>query len=216
MACGRIVGGAAAIVQAHSFGIPEGPHKKPWSGAYHRRAVRVYAQSLPRRYQHDIGVLFSSSADILDEQSIPATLAEDWVIATKYLRAASAAIAKLHATDKIDCKEPWEAPRIEGVPPMVIRFDALARLTTSKGAERLKQAALTVQQHVRGPQPDVLGAFERRLLARVAGGAQIVELAAELGYSERSTYRVLANLWKKLDVPGRSEGLERAASEGLI
>lgn len=216
LACGRIAEGAAAIVEAHSFGVPEGSHKKPWTGAYHRRAVRVYAQPLPRRYQHDIGVLFSSSADILKEQSIPATLAEDWVIVTKYLRAASAAIAKLHATDDIDCKEPWEAPRIEGALPMVIRFDALARLTTSKGAERLKQAALAVQQHVDVPPPDVLDALERRLLARVAAGVPIVELASELGYSERSTYRVLANLWKKLDVPGRSEGLERAASEGLI
>ena len=37
-----------------------------------------------------------------------------------------------------------------------------------------------------------------------------------MGHSERSVYRALANLWKKLGVPGRNEGVQKAASAGYL
>lgn len=218
MACGRIAGGAAAIVEAHGFGVPEGPHGRPWTSAYHREAVHIYAESLSRSYQHDIAELFGSSADTMTEQSIPARLAEDWLIVTEYLRVASATITEWLVTKggATQHPEPVRTPPIKGPTPMVIRFDALARLTTSEGASRLERAALAVQQHVEVPAPEVLDSRERHLLTRVAAGATIAELAAELAYSERSMYRALAQLWNKLGVPGRDEGLRKAAAEGLL
>ena len=188
----------------------------PWTAAYHQEAVRIYAKSLPRPYQHDLGALFSASADTMAEQSIPARLAEDWIIVTKYLRACSEAIAEFHAIGGGDPQRTARAPPVGDSIPMVIRFDALARLTTTDGAERLLRAAFAVQQHVHVAPLEALDPVELRLLKRVAGGVPIVELSAELGHSERSTYRALANLWKKLGVPGRSEGLEKAADHGLI
>ncbi len=45
---------------------------------------------------------------------------------------------------------------------------------------------------------------------------QIVDIAAELSYSERSIYRELAKLWKVLGVQDRVEGLRKATSKGWI
>ena len=47
-------------------------------------------------------------------------------------------------------------------------------------------------------------------------GAHIPELATAFGYSQRSVYRMLSRLWRKLGVTGRAEGLEQAASRGLL
>ena len=161
--------------------------------------------------------LFEISAATMAEQSIPARLAEDWMIVTEYLEAASAAISAWLDSDASASSrsQPRRIPTIEGPAPMVIRFDALARLTTIEAASRLERAALAAQQHVKAPVV-VLDPAERHLLNRVAAGVSIVDLALEFNYSERSMYRALASLWEKLGVPDRKQGLSRATTEGLL
>lgn len=218
LACGRIAAGARGIAQSHSFGIPEGPHERPWTKTYHREAVHVYAESLPPSYQRDVAALFGQSADAMDRQHIPARLAQHWVIVTAYLRNASAAIEQ--HLDTLDMQpqrpEPAQTPAIDGPPPMVIRYDALARLTALRGVSLLEEAALAVQRHMDAPVPTVLSQAERHLLQRVAAGVRIVDLAAELGYSRRSMFRELRKLWTKLGVADRSEGIAKAGREGLF
>ena len=69
-----------------------------------------------------------------------------------------------------------------------------------------------MQPHV----PEAIDPNDRHLLMRVAAGMRIVDLAEELGYSERTMYRMLARLWEQLGVEGRSAGLLRASDEGLL
>ena len=220
MACGRIAGGAAAILEAHLLGVAEGPHEEPWTLGYHRDSVHIYAQSLPPWYQSDIAALFGRSTRTMGGCTIPARLAEDWVIVTNYMVSARTAILDWLASGE---PEPHQrastsVPTVDEqeTPPLVIRFDALARLTTSDGASRLEQAAIAVRHHMEAPVPEVLDDRELELLKRLADGAAIVDIAAEMGYSERSVYRALANLWKRLGVPGRKEGVQKAASVGLL
>ena len=92
VACGRITGGAAAILEAHRLGVAEGPHEKPWTIGYHRDAVHIYAESLPPWYQSDIAALFSRSARTMAGCFIPARIAEDWVIVTDYMVSARTAM----------------------------------------------------------------------------------------------------------------------------
>ena len=220
MACGRIAGGAAAILEAHRLGVAEGPHEKPWTLGYHRESVHIYAQSLPPWYQSDIAALFGRSTRTMAGCTIPARLAEDWVIVTDYMVSARTAILDWLASveSRPDQRASTSAPTVDeqGTPPLVIRFDSLARLTTSDGARRLEQAAISVRQHMEAPVPEVLDERELELLKRLADGVAITDLAGEMGYSERSVYRALANLWKKLGVPGRKEGVLKAASVGLL
>lgn len=220
MACGRIAGSAAAIVSAHALGIPEGPHERPWTPGYHRDAVHVYAESLPSSYQSDVAALFGRSARTMAGCSIPARLAGDWVIVAGYLEAARAAILEDLARREPNPHSRASASglRVEqqDAPPMVIHFDALARLTTQDGARRSERAALAVRQHMETPMPLSLDADNRHLLKRVAAGVPVADIAEEAGYSERTMYRALSRLWDHLGVQDRAEGLRRATEQGLL
>ena len=219
LACGRIAGGAAAIVEAHNQGVAAGPHEKPWTSDYHREAVRIYSESLRQSYQRDIGVLFGRCVETMAEGSIPARMAKDWAIVTDYLRCASAAIAEhLDSPDAEPRLSDAVSMDIEGrdSPPLVIRFDALTRLTTSDGARRLEQAAVAVREHLDDLPHEMLDDRERLMLKRLVAGTAMVDLAAEMNYSERSIYRSLTKLWEKLGVPNREGGVHKAVSEGLL
>lgn len=140
LACGRISGSARAIAEAHRFGVAEGSHQHPWTAAYMREAIVVYAAALPVTYQCDVASLFGHCADSMARQIIPASLAEDWLIVSAYLTNATSAI--------LDRLEPvpaggGESPGIDDHEPAVVHFDQLAALTTRGGALRLKRAAPT-------------------------------------------------------------------------
>jgi len=220
IACGRIEAAAAAMVEAHRLGLPEGPHARPWEPGYCRAAVGIYAEALPPWYQREMAALFSQAARALGEMSIPASLAEDWVIITTYLVSARAEILRLLASE--ESAAPTRPPASleslteQASPPMVIRFDALAQLTTTEGATRLLEAAVSVREQMETAVPEGLDERELELLKQLAGGVPVADLASRAGYSERSIYRAMSGLWQKLGVQGRKEGVEKAVLEGLL
>lgn len=218
LACGRIASGARAIAEAHRFGVPEGSHDELWTAEYHREAVHVYGESLPKSYQRDIASLFSHGVDALVEMTIPTLLAEDCLIVGGYMRYACVAIvAWLDAEPGwLEAPEPAEPPEIDDHTPVVIHFDRLAALATREGACRLERAAVAVQHHVGAPAMPVLDEGQQQLLQGVASGTPIIDLAAEFGYSRSSMYRELSKLWRALGVSGRVQGVRRAAAEGLL
>ncbi len=219
VACGRIVGFARAILEAHKLGVVEGHHELPWTAEYHRDAVRVYATSLPALYQLCVRDLFRDSAEVMAGETVPGHLVEDWMIVRSYMISAGSAMSAHYAAlasvrSKPDVSSSGEFAIGESL-PMVIRFDLLAQLTTSEGARRLERAAVTVRDHVELSLP-ALDDVERQMLIQLNAGTAIVDMAADLGYSERSMYRLLAQLWHKLGVPDRKEGIRRAAEGGLL
>ena len=218
LACGRIASGARAVVEAHRFGVPEGPHDELWTAEYHGEAVHVYGESLPRSYQRDIASLFSHGIDTLAEMTIPALLAEDCLIVGGYMRNACTAIVAWLDTgpDGLDAPEPAEPPEIDDHTPVVIHFDRLAALASRAGACRLEQAAVAVQHHVHAPSVPSLDGDQQRLLQGVASGTPIIDLAAEYGYSRSSLYRELSRLWRALGVKDRAHAIRKAAEEGLL
>ena len=216
---GRIARVASAISQAHTFGAPEGAFDRPWRLDYHREATRVYAESLPPAYQAEIARLFAHAADSMDILVIPGKLAADWSIVAQYLRSAVTGIGEwIAGTGLSTSLDAADVPDVGGgeEPPMVIRFDALASLTSERGVKRLERASLAVHDHLDAAVPEGLTQLEHRILKMVSEGTHIADLANELGYSQRSVYRHQAKLWHKLGVPGRAEALQLAASEGLI
>ena len=217
LACGRIAGLAQAIAEAHRFGEAEGPHERPWTPEYHREAVKIYGKSLPWSYHRNIGAVFGHSAEIMGELFIPAALAEDWLIISEYLRGSSLSTARWLSTKAPDPEsETFPLLDIEPRTPAFVHFDELANLTTLEGASRLEQAALAVQSHIDTLLPAHLSDNELRLLKMVAAGTQVVDMALELNYSQRSVYRELAKLWGALGAHNRTEGLHKATEEGLI
>lgn len=218
LACGRIAGVARSIAEAHRFGVPEGPHLRPWEAEYHAEAVHVYGESLPATYQRDIASLFCHSVDTMAAQTIPAGLAEDWVIVSGYLRASSAAIMDWLALSPAESasRGAVEQMEIDDHTPTVVRFDRLAKLTSREGASRLERAAVAVQHHVGAPSSLVLDESQQRLLKGVTEGVTIVDLAESLGYSRSSIYRELKKLWRTLGVADRTQAMHKVAAEGLL
>ena len=218
LACGRMVGGIDAILEAYRFGVPEGPHREPWTAEYHREAVQVYSESLPWSYQRDVARLFRDSERAMAGCLIPSNLAGDWAIVTAYMREAAGSIEDWLASDESrpHRSEQAESPELTLDNPRVVHWDALAGLTTQHGTRRLKNASVAVKQYFDAETPQSLDASERLMLERLASGVPIADVASELGYSERSMYRELSKLWDKLGVSGRTEGLHKATVEGLI
>jgi DNA-binding CsgD family transcriptional regulator len=215
LACGRVAGGAQAISEAYSFGVSEGSTGEPWTAAYHRAAVHVYAQSLPRSYQKRIGSLFIQGVEAMDALDVPTKLVEDCFIIMSYFRNASSAIAGWLAADGSRSHGAGKTPSIDDErPPRVIHYDGLAVLTTVDGVRRLERAAIAVQRHIGAPSAAILDDQQHELLNKLAGGAAIVDIAADLGYSERTIYRNLRRLYRALGVADRMQAVHKVAAEG--
>ena len=182
-----------------------------------REAISVYAAALPVSYQRDVASLFRHCADSMARQSIPASIAQDWLIVSEYLtNACDIIVDRLESQFGQARAGSGELPGIDDHEPVVVHFDRLAALTTTEGALRLERAALAVKGHVGGGATNALDDEQVRLLRAVASGAAIVDLAADLGYSQRSMYRALSALWRALGVPDRVQGIRKAAAEGLL
>ena len=206
------------MLEAYRFGVPEGPHREPWGAEYHREAVHVYNESLPWSYQRDVGRLFRDSEHAMSGRVIPSDMAEDWAIATAYMREAASSIEDWLAADEPGPRrlEPAASPELTANNPRVVHWDTLAGLTTRDGVQRLKSACVAVKQYFDAEAPQSFAASERLMLQRLASGASIADVASELGYSERSMYRELSKLWDKLGVSGRAAGVHKAVASGLI
>ena len=213
-----MVGGADAMLEAYRFGVPEGPHREPWTAEYHREAVRVYNESLPSSYQRDVAKLFRDSLTAMAGCSIPSGLAADWAIVTAYMREAATSIEDWLASGELASGRsgPAGAPELTADNPRVVHWDDLAGLTTQDGTRRMKSACVAVKQYFDAEVPPSLEVSERLMLERLISGAAIADVASEMGYSERSMYRELSKLWNKLGVSGRVAGLRKAIAEGLL
>ena len=218
LACGLMVGGIDAMLEAYRFGVPEGPHSEPWTAEYHREAVHVYSESLPLSYQRDVARLFRDGERAMATRLIPAGLAEDWVIVSGYMREAASSIDDWLASGepRPSPSRPARSPELTGDTPKVVHWDALAGLTTQDGTRRLMSACTAVKQHFDAEAPHSLEASDLLMLQRLASGRPTADIASEMGYSERSMYRELSKLWDKLGVSGRAAGLRKATVEGLI
>lgn len=220
LACGLMVGGTDAILEAYQFGVTEGPHPQPWTAEYHQDAVAVYSESLPPSYQRDVARLFHITATAMNQRMIRAELAEDWTIVAAYMHNAAASINTWFAThpSSVDWSGPVvsTSPAAEPASPRIVHWDHLAALTTHQGIHRLKAASVAVKHHFDADAPRSLDTTEVAVLERLSSGTAIADIAMQLGYSERSMYRELSKLWTKLGVSNRSEGLHKATTQGLI
>ena len=180
--------------------------------------MHVYSESLPWSYQRDVARLFRDGAHAMAGRLIPSALAGDWAIVTAYMREAAGSIEDWLASNEPGLRRsgPAGSPELTLKVPMVVHWDALAGLTTQDGTRRLKNACVAVKRHLDAEAPQSLDASERLMLEKLASGAVIADVAAELGYSERSMYRELSKLWDKLGVSGRAAAVRKATAEGLL
>ncbi|GEM_PF-3334946 len=77
-------------------------------------------------------------------------------------------------------------------------------------------AQLAQDAHTRTHHQANISDEELRWLTQLASGMSVMELAAHEGYSERTLFRMLARLYRRLNVTSRGEALIVAARAGMI
>ena len=101
--------------------------------------------------------------------------------------------------------------------PRAIPIVPLAEGSTVSGARALLEACNEVSADLADPVSiHLLSADERAILVRISSEWTIAQVAADLGYSERSLYRRLKLIRSKLGARSRQEVVLEATRRGLI
>lgn len=211
---GRIRRFAEAVQQGHQFGIAPGDHDEPWTFDFQRIGVEVYSQTLPWTYLTTLATAFADCADLMSAVQVPETISVEWLRMHSYLTAAAKAIHEA-APGTIESDELASAEDIDPRTPPVMPFGKLAGLMSAKGAADL--AAIGVvedacDQHDYCPITEQ----EKEWLRRLRDGDRTIDIAIDHGYSERSLYRALSELWERLEVDNRREAIGLAMKNQWI
>lgn len=216
LAARRISSFAASIEEAHALGFGPGRHDELWGREFHRDAIWVWEQTLPWAYLGPLARGFCDIALHMGEHAAPKGPPESWAIVAEYLHTAGTVLLDHAPTDMAKIAD---AQRMGERTPSVVRFDELAKLASADGAARLRLAGEDVARHVEPATrhaPPTLSDEELSILRSLAAGRRMVEIAEDHGFSERSLYRLLRDIWETLGATSRMEGLAIAIREGLL
>jgi DNA-binding NarL/FixJ family response regulator len=76
--------------------------------------------------------------------------------------------------------------------------------------------ALADHRSLPAEEPDTPSAREIEWLRALATGATVAKMAARFGYSERAMFRLLRDLYERMQVSGRTEALMKAQEQGWL
>lgn len=196
-----------SLHEAHLFGVEPGGIL-PWTIDYQRAAFELYLPHLSETYLSQLGSVFAEAAG-----AAAALDGADAEVVTRYLETCSLAITEgLGPTRTSDTTDFTLNDRT----PAVMPFTDIAALVARTGAIRLMEAGRAVHELADTPADAPVSPEELGWLQRLAHGIRIIDLAAETNYSERSMYRHLSDLWRRLGVRNRQEAIVLAAHKGRI
>ncbi len=208
---------AEAIDQAHRFEIGPGDHTEAWSLEFQQQAVHIYASVLPWSYLLGLASGFRNATQLMDRLDGPTTAAIEWTRMRTYLSSAAQAIYD-DAPPNVDAA-PKTADQLLAQTPPVMPFDRLALILSTEGAATLRATGAAIEgccAETLAPDPSPLTDQEADWLGQLASGIRTLDIARESGYSERSLYRALADLYKRLGVRNRQEALTLAIDRSWI
>ena len=215
LVAGRVRRYGQAIAQGHAFGIEPGNHVELHTIEYQRAATPIYAETLPWSYLSELAAKFNEAAAQMSMVDAPDEIAESWDVLHGYLRSATTALTEA-APGPPKTATPEDIATIAPTTPPVMRFGHLARIVHPDGATRLIEAARQVE-HACG-EDDVcpLSEQEKSWMLRIIDGDRTLDIAADDGYSERSLYRALSELWDRLGVDNRLEAIALVTDNGWL
>ena len=214
-AAGRIRRFAEAIQQGHDFGLGPGALDSAATIEFHQAAVPIYARSLPWSYLLTLATRFADCADLMATVSAPTELADSWFTMQCYLRSASKAMIE-GAPPGVDYDQLATAVELAPQTPPVMPFAALAELLSRHGANELRKAGAAIETAADTIDQSPLTEQETQWLRAIADGHRTIDVAEESGYSERSLYRALSDMWDRLGVDNRTEAIRVATEAGWL
>lgn len=210
----RIVFLVEAVQAAHTVGFAHGEERQPWAPAFQRAAARIYFETVTVEFARSLACAFGECASLMRDHELGVPPIEDWMIVRRYLGSVAEALRSHPGVADHECVEP--AGLIPQPTLGILRHDLIAGLVHPEGLERLMRAAKGVGIHCDLQLAGGLSAEELEWLRALADGSRVVDIAQQFGLSRRGMYRALAEIWTKLGVQGRSQGLTLVAEQGLL
>jgi len=214
-AAGRIRRFAEAIEQGHSFGLGPGEHDQPWAISFQRLAIPIYSSTFPRGYMimgwRAIRGLCRSHDALYRRE----TASLQWSRIQMYLRSVSKAVREAALRDT--APPPPQSPN-QLVPVMspVMPFNSLAELLRADGVAALRDAGAVIEVSCGQLESSPLTEQECEWLSSISRGDRMVDIADASGYSERTLYRALNELWSRIGARNRSEAIALANKNGWL
>jgi DNA-binding CsgD family transcriptional regulator len=215
VAAGRIRRYGEAIAQAHEFGIAEGAHDELWSLDFQRSATPIYVETVPWSYMTKLAANFDNIAAKMAMLNAPDAAAPSWSNIQSYLRSTTTALSEA-APSALPVVGHGLVPEIDPTPPPVIRFARLATNCTRAAAAALIESARCVEQVCGQDDVNPLSEQEKGWLQQLIAGDRVLDIATDEGYSERTMYRALGDLWDRLDVENRNEAIAVVTEKGWL
>lgn len=209
----RVAGFAAAIRQGHEFGITPGHHEEMWNIAFCRDAVPVFRTAFPWVYLLRMADGFVECDDLMINVAPDVETGIEWTRTQQYLRSVSRAIREAAPGSEQAMAAKTD---LEDQTPPIMPFRRLAELVTSEAAAELCRCASKVERVCGRPTENPLNALQIEWMRRLGNGERVVDIAASAGYSERTMYRALDQLWSTLGVTGRNEAIALVNRKGWL
>ncbi|MFW2383081.1 MAG: hypothetical protein ACN4GZ_15110 [Acidimicrobiales bacterium] len=209
----RVAGFAAAIRQGHEFGITPGDHEEMWDIAFCRDAVPIFRTAFPWVYLLRMADGFDECDDLMVDVASEVETGVEWTRTQRYLRSVSRAIREAAPSgERVDDAVAGLEPNT----PPIMPFRQLAELASSEAASELCRCASKVERICGPPTDNPLNALQIEWMRRLGKGERVIDVAASAGYSERTMYRALDQLWSILGVTSRNEAIALVNERGWL
>jgi len=209
----RVAGFAGAIRQGHEFGITPGNHEEMWDIAFCRDAVPIFRTAFPWVYLLRMADGFEECDDLMVQVRPEVATGIEWTRLQQYLRSVGRAIRDAAPASERDSAAIND---LEAQTPPIMPFRQLAELVSTEGASEMQRCASTVEQSCGTATENPLNALQIEWMRRLGHGDKVIEIAHSAGYSERTMYRALNDLWELLGVNGRNEAIALVAERGWL
>ena len=196
------------------MGHGPGRSRKPWGTGFQRRACLIYSQTLPTEYLRGVADASAYCAGLMDGEVPEEGVVVDWGIVAEFLRSTSEAMREM--PDVAEVAPETGVGEIRSAPPAVLRYELFAELLSSKGVERLGNAANAVARCCESHVQVVPTARELEWLLAVAAQEPIDELARRNETSTRGMYRRIEKMWERFGVANQVQGVALAVQQGWI
>ncbi|NNE96381.1 MAG: hypothetical protein HKN24_10170 [Acidimicrobiales bacterium] len=210
---GRLAGFFAAIEQGHQLGITPGSHKELWTIDYSREIIPIVNTAFPWVYLLQIADAFEECDDLMVEAALLVDHGLEWTRTQQYLRSVARAIRE-QAPALTRERVPLEL--FEDHTPPIMPFRQLAELISAEGAREMTRCTTHVERVGGASLDNPLNDQQIEWIRRLTQGEKVIEIAHSTGYSERTLYRALGELWELLGVSGRNEAIALVAQKGWL
>ena len=175
---------------------------------------RVYAATQPPGLAESGARWALATSSYMIVRGSPAGVADDWVYLAELLARMAAAYREAPGR---------RTPRpdrclVDGADQIyTLDYRALGTVVPERFVTRLHRATFTVEEALLGERSNnPLTEDEIVLLRGLAAGKSICDLAADLGYSERSISRCLRRIWQRIGATSRAEGIATVTAHGWL